>query len=110
MATQTLADYQAWATIVGAVTTPLTFLALIWYTIETSRLRKAAEKQLKIAEMPIVVLRLSSEDGPLGRPLSLSVEIIRNVGNGPAFNINVSTIKRAPHRRRTTLITNTIPC
>lgn len=80
----------------AAIAALLTFLALIWYTIETQRLRRAAEKQNQIVGMPIVVLRLSSEERMLGQPLSLALQSLRNVGNGPAFNIDISPISKPP--------------
>ena len=89
-------EIQTWATTAAAGAGVLTFLALIWYTIETQRLRRAAEKQNQIAGMPIVVLRLLSGERKLGEPLLLSFQSVRNVGNGPAFNINLSPIKKPP--------------
>ena len=95
-----LQQAQAWATIVAAIATTLTFAALIWYTIETQRLRRAAERQNEIAGMPIVALRLASGERKLGQPLSLASQSIRNVGNGTAFNIEISTIQKKPFEVR----------
>ena len=88
-----LQQAQAWATIVAAIATALTFVALIWYTKETQRLRRAAERQIEIAGMPVIVLRLFS-------PLSLELQSIRNVGSGPAFNIEISAIQKPPFEVR----------
>jgi hypothetical protein len=95
-----LQQAQAWATIVAAVAAMLTFAALIWYTIETQRLRRAAERQNEIAGMPIIALRLSSGERKLGQPLSLASQSIRNVGNGTAFNIEISTVQNRPFEIR----------
>ena len=96
---QTLQQLQAWATVAAAIAGAFTFFALIWYTIETQRLRRAAERQNDIAGMPIVLLKLSSvEQRPGG--LLLDCESIRNVGNGPAFDINISAIQKAPFEIR----------
>jgi hypothetical protein len=73
---------------------------LIWYTIETHRLRRDAEKQNEISGMPIVALRLSSGERRLGEPLTLVFQSLRNIGNEPAFNIDVTPIQRAPFEVR----------
>ena len=73
---------------------------LIWYTIETQRLRRAAEKQNEISGMPIVALRLASGERRLGESLTLEFQSLRNIGNGPAFNIDVTPIQKAPFEVR----------
>lgn len=88
-----LQQLQTWATVAATFT-------LIWYTIETQRLRRAAEKQNEVSVMPIVALRLSSGERRLGEPLSLKCQSLRNVGFGPAFNIDVSPIQKAPFEVR----------
>jgi hypothetical protein len=93
-------DILTWATVAVAAVGVLTLLVLICYTIDTQRLRKAAERQNQISVMPIVVLRLSSGERRLGEPLSLSLQSLRNVGNGPAFNISITTIKNSPFEVR----------
>lgn len=75
-------------------------LVLIWYTIETQRLRRAAEKQNEISGMPIVALRLASGERGLGESLTLDFQSLRNIGNGPAFNIDVTPIQKAPFEVR----------
>jgi hypothetical protein len=88
-----LQQLQTWATVAATV-------VLIWYTIETQRLRRAAEKRNEISGMPIVALRLSSGERRHGEPLSLELQSLRNIGNGPAFNIDVTTIQKAPFEVR----------
>jgi hypothetical protein len=74
------------------VTVILTLVVLIWYTIETDRLRKAAKDQVAAAKTqnaiasenalrPVVVLG-SQDDLPKG----IHELVIRNVGSGPALN------------------------
>jgi hypothetical protein len=76
----------------------LTLVVLIWYTVETSRLRKAAQKQIEatgkllaeaqrqneIAVMPMFALypEVMSD----GRQRRI---ILENVGLGPAFNLSI---------------------
>lgn len=91
---------QAWATAAAAVAAMLTFGALIWYTKETQRLRKATEEQAKNAVMPIIIFGMYSEDPRPGAPLTLGTQNVRNVGCGPAFNIEISPIERAPSEVR----------
>jgi len=88
-----LQQIQAGATVAAT-------LVLIWYTIETQRLRRAAEKQNEISGMPIVALRLASGERRLGESLTLEFESLRNIGNGPAFNIDVTPIQEAPFEVR----------
>jgi hypothetical protein len=95
-----LQQLQTWATIAGAVATVAAAGVVTWYTIETQKLRKAAEKQNEISGMPIIALRLSSGERGLGEPLSLELQSLWNIGNGPAFNIDVTPIQKAPFEVR----------
>jgi hypothetical protein len=63
---------------VSVIAVVLTFIVLIWYTVETYRLRLAAVNQLAVATTPI--LMIAPVQGPKG-----AVPAIRNVGNGPAL-------------------------
>jgi hypothetical protein len=49
---------EAWATIAATVVGAVTLGVLIWYTVETYRLRRTAQMQLTVPMMPIVLLRL----------------------------------------------------
>jgi hypothetical protein len=62
----------------------LTLIVLIWYTIETYKLRVAAVNQLGVAITPIVMIAPIQE-------AKGAVPAIRNVGNGPAFNISIES-------------------
>jgi len=88
-----LQQIQTGATVVAT-------LVLIWYTVETQRLRRAAEKQNEISGMPIVALKVASGERRLGEPLALESQSLRNIGNGPAFNIDVTPIQKAPFEVR----------
>jgi len=70
-----------YASVIAVV---LTLIVLIWYTVETYRLRLAAAKQLAVATTPILMI------APVQEPRG-AVPAIRNVGNGPAFNISIET-------------------
>lgn len=63
------------ATMVGVV-------VLIWYTIETCRLRKEAQRQTAMTAMPALFVR--TQRRPSSSSLFLNVE---NIGKGPAFNV-----------------------
>jgi hypothetical protein len=83
---------QAWATIAATVVGAITLGVLIWYTVETYRLRRTAQLQLTVPMMPIVLLRLE-----LGLALPSSditkdqsfILAVRNVGFGTAFNVQI---------------------
>lgn len=76
----------------------LTLVVLIWYTIETSNLRKEAQRQNavttdiltearrqnELATMPILALYLDLT----GREERL---VLKNVGEAPAFNVEIET-------------------
>jgi len=66
-----------------------TLVVIVWYTVETKRLRTITQEQLSRSVLPLVVLdfRESSSNNNLVFP------IIKNVGFGPAFNINVSNLE-----------------
>jgi hypothetical protein len=63
------------------VLTGCTLGILVWYTIETKKLRVAAEAQLETQTLPIVVL--TSQDDPITQKTTI---VVRNVGLGPALN------------------------
>jgi hypothetical protein len=84
---------------ISTVAVVLTLIVIIWYTIETSRLRKAAQDQTKetgkllteaqkqneVAVMPCLAIspaRPSSADGQC-------TLVLKNVGTGPAFNVSI---------------------
>jgi outer membrane cobalamin receptor len=73
------------ATLILAVLTlfvlTVTLGVLIWYTFETSKLRRIAEGQQRSSIMPIINLEL--EQAPR----------VRNTGYGPAFNVEIQPIK-----------------
>jgi hypothetical protein len=79
------------ASIVTAGATTVTLAVLIWYTIETHKLRKAAQRQNESALLPIVVIEEPSQDDP-------EAFVIRNIGKGPAFQVSASakTLGKSP--------------
>ena len=76
---------QAWATVAAAVVGALTFLALLWYTVETHRLRKATEKQSKAATSPDITVCVVPSRTWLN---FINVEIA-NSGSTPAHRIRL---------------------
>jgi hypothetical protein len=73
------------------ILTAATLVVLIWYTIETYKLRKAAQAQVETSMMPMVVVmssRVPATSG-IGEWYRL---VIRNLGAGPALNVNVQPI------------------
>lgn len=63
----------------------ITLLVLYWYTLETRNIHLITKKQLEINNKPILAIEL--EDKSDGFYL-----IINNIGNGPAFNIDIPDI------------------
>lgn len=95
----TLAEWSAVASIVTTFATVITMGVLIWYTIETYRLRTAAELQHKAAveqlnetkiqtDLSITpVLTISADPDP--SPQTGVAIVMRNLGTGAAFDIGV---------------------
>ena len=91
---------QAWD-YVHSIIVILTLCVLIWYTVETYRLRRVgqhqigdtekllreAQRQNEVSLMPI--LAVAAESGPGGDALRI---VLVNVGSGPAFNISIDRI------------------
>jgi hypothetical protein len=69
---------------VSVIAVVFTLIVLVWYTIETHRLRVAAVRQYDVAITPIVMIATVQQ--ARGEVLA-----IRNVGYGPAFNISIET-------------------
>ena len=63
-----------------------TACAIVWYTVETTRLANVTERQLKIALQPIVV---GTQSMPEPRLL--------NIGKSPAFRVSVEDIRRGDY-------------
>jgi len=57
----------------------LTLLVLIWYTIETSGLRRSAKEQNELSILPCITLCFPD--------LKERIPVFKNIGRGPAFNI-----------------------
>lgn len=80
-------------TLMAAVSGVIGIVVLIVYTRETYLLRKTAERQLEAAEKPVLLFGLSSTDFQLGTPMELLEPTIRNIGQGPAFNVVIEPMK-----------------
>src|SRR5260370_39247063 len=77
------------ASIVTTAVTTATLIVLIWYTVETQRLRREAQRQNENSTMPIVMFQSVYVRG---QNITVSRPVIRNLGSGPAFNVSVSPI------------------
>jgi len=80
-----LQQLQAWATVAATAVAALTLAALVWYTIETHRLRIAAERQSKAAISPDVSVYVV----PSRMWLNFINMEIANFGFTPAHNIRL---------------------
>ena len=106
----TLQEWGAIANIVTGLVTPVGFVVLIVYTVETYKLRTTAQQQLRklddttrvsqaqvreariqneTAIMPILMLDTANQKRMAG---SLDdTFVLRNLGFGPAFNVSISS-------------------
>lgn len=80
------------STAVAAVGGFLAFVILVFYTIETRLLRKAAEEQLEGTIKPVLLFEISSAERGLGAAMNLTTFHIKNIGFGPAFNVTVAPL------------------
>ncbi len=90
----------------------LTLIALVWYAIETWKLRKAAEEQLEALAKPCLTLAaklrkatdaILSLDLAVGNTILQDDEgsfVLQNVGNGVALNIRYTIEQREPAKRK----------
>src|SRR5579863_4308624 len=78
------------SSIVIAVVTTATLIVLIWYTVETHKLRVEAQRQNEHSIMPIVMLQSVFVQG---QHVGISRPAIRNLGSGPAFNVYVGPMQ-----------------
>jgi hypothetical protein len=101
MDTNTAQVTLAYCSIAVTILTLITAAALIWYTIETFRLRRATQKLLKEAQIqnehsirPIVMLEPANDLHILEKGANMpAVQIvIRNLGLGAAFNVDVEPL------------------
>jgi hypothetical protein len=84
--------FSAIATAVAAAGGFFAFVTLVFYTIETRRLRKATEEQLDGGIKPVLLFEISSEDRQLSAAMNLTTFQLKNIGTGPAFNVKVAPI------------------
>ena len=78
------------ASIMTACVTMATLGVLIWYTIETHKLRLEAQRQNENSMMPIVMFQSVYTQG---QHAGISRLVIRNLGSGPAFNVYVGPME-----------------
>lgn len=93
---------------VNVIVVIATGLVLVWYTVETRRLRIEAQKQVEITQQqkeiqqrPFVILevgnfgRMTKSDTlfPVNREYHFRV---RNIGNSPAINVKVNEVQMVP--------------
>jgi hypothetical protein len=55
-------------------------------------LRKATEQQLEGGIKPVLLFQISSDERQLGAAMNLTTFHIKNIGAGPAFNIQIAPI------------------
>lgn len=71
-----------------AIVLTITFIAILWYTIETSRLRKVNFEQLQLSKKPVLTFYL--ERLPENYEMDLGCKFfIKNIGLGGATNIEI---------------------
>jgi hypothetical protein len=76
-----------------------TLCVLIWYTIETYKLRLAAQKQLESSNMPIIALEYSGPFCSDETGHSLLPMFVCNCGTGPAFNVRLGNWRKGETAR-----------
>jgi hypothetical protein len=62
----------------------LTLAVLCWYTVETVRLRRAAQQQNQVSVQPVLAVYI--KEFAMGNPRQI---VIENVGQGVAFNVTI---------------------
>ena len=76
-----------WIEFLTLIVLFVTLVVLIIYTIGTYLLRASAEKQIETSYRPIIILEKTPPDKLL----------VRNIGSGPAFAVQVEPLVRAEY-------------
>lgn len=74
--------FQTWGAMISTIALVFTLIFVIKYTIETKKLRVATQEQTALQLSPWIVLNYEED--------SLKC---RNIGNSPALNVEVSTLR-----------------
>ena len=77
------------ASIVTTAVATATLIVLTWYTVETQKLRREAQRQNENSMMPLVMFQSVYIQG---QHAGASRLVIRNLGPGPAFNVYMDSI------------------
>jgi hypothetical protein len=89
--------------IIVAIFTALAALLLIWYTVETRRLRRATQEMLAESKRQNANIEKQNEnillpilfpgEGDRNQREESNFLVIRNVGTGPAFNVEITPVQ-----------------
>ena len=71
--------FQVWGSMIQTIALVATLIIIIFYTIFTYQLRRAAIKQTKLQLTPYIILKYKDD------------LICKNIGNGSAINVEIST-------------------
>ena len=77
------------ASIVTTAVATATLIVLTWYTVETQKLRREAQRQNENSMMRLVMFQSVYIQG---QHAGASRLVIRNLGPGPAFNVYMDSI------------------
>jgi hypothetical protein len=81
-----------WTEYGNLVVLTFTLAVIIWYSLETRRLRAITQEQLSRSYLPLVVVEFKKE---IHAGDTIYIPAVRNIGFGPAFNIRISDLKNA---------------
>lgn len=82
----------ALSTATAAIGSIFAFVVLAAYTRETYLLRTAAERQLEASVRPLLILEMSSLPRDPAQPVVMAPILVRNIGSGPAFDIQIAPV------------------
>jgi hypothetical protein len=98
--------------VFGLVIQALLFGGLVWYCVETRRIRVAATAQIEALQTPCLtfvatarnpadaVLGMSGARGALALDFEAGDAMLINIGNGPAVNIEYELVLRGERARK----------
>jgi len=73
--------FQVWGSMIQTIALVATLIIIVFYTIFTYQLRRAAIKQTKLQLTPYIILKYKDD------------LICKNIGNGSAINVEISTFE-----------------
>ena len=78
--------FQVWGSMISALALVATLSVIIWYTLETRKLRKETVKQTELILRPFIVISTFEDTAGLSQRL-----VYKNIGHSPAIDVQTES-------------------